>query len=168
MWPALVLPSLSYFTLPVTCSCGIQGLVWSYLRLIQTCVICMCNHSGIESFLTPCVFCMHKKSGYPTVSERAIRPHWDKLHLTHATAVEGCSAENKRLFQFTAQHPSAAAARVWMSLNLGELTGYSTTPMIQAAWLDVGIKSSPVGFWLKYIFLKKPKSSVIGQHLDTN
>ena len=36
----------------------------SVLRLVQTGRV---KRSGIESFLTPCIFCKHKKLDYPTV-----------------------------------------------------------------------------------------------------
>ena len=45
---------------------GKPGYVFEHKRLVRTCVICMHLRSGIESFLTPCVFCMRKKSDYPT------------------------------------------------------------------------------------------------------
>ena len=45
---------------------GKPGYVFEHKRLVQTCVICIHLCSGIESFLTPCVFCMRKKSDYPT------------------------------------------------------------------------------------------------------
>ena len=39
---------------------GKPGYVFEHKRLVQTCVICMHLRSGIESFLTSCVFCMRK------------------------------------------------------------------------------------------------------------
>ena len=39
-----------------------------YLRLVQTCCV---KCSRIESFLAPCIFCIHKKSDYPTTQMHA-------------------------------------------------------------------------------------------------
>ena len=87
-------------------STTLASWLWT-LRLVQTCIICMQKHSGIESFLTHRVFCMSKKSYYPTAIyaarmnepeqnccidfyghkfEGQLKPHSDPQYLLHKVA----------------------------------------------------------------------------------